>query len=188
MRPHATLYTALWGGLLLPSLGCAQGGMSKDQYIKAAQGGAPASISANAAVARIDVKKKAVTELRAGTNGFTCGLLPDDNSPFCGDKNAWAWVAAAFTSQPKPPNTEPGVSYMMQGGTHYETSAGEVVMEKSANTRDVKEPPHWMLTWPFDPAASGLPTKPNPGGVYIMFAGTPYAHLMVYQNPAQVIR
>src|SRR5207248_6424291 len=73
MRPHATLYTALWGGLLLPSLGCAQGGMSKEQYIKVAQGGAPVSISANAAVARIDVKKKAVTELRAGTNGARGG-------------------------------------------------------------------------------------------------------------------
>jgi hypothetical protein len=40
-----------------------------------------------------------------------------------------------------------------------------------------------MLMWAFDPAASGLPTKENPAGVYIMFAGTPYAHLMIYQNP-----
>ncbi len=73
---------------------------------------------------------------------------------------------------------------MMQGGVHYETPAGDIVMEKGANTKDVKEPPHWMLMWPIDPAASGLPTKPNPSGVYVMFAGTPYAHLMIYQNPA----
>ena len=188
MRPRPTLYTALFGGLLLPSLGCAQSGMNKAQYVQAAEGGAPSSISANAAVARIDPKKKTVTELRAGTNGFTCGLMPDDNSPFCGDKNAWAWLAAAFTGQPKPPNTAPGVSYMMQGGTHYETPTGEIVMEKAANTKDVKEPPHWMLMWPFDPAATGLPTKPGPAGVYIMFAGTPYAHLMVYQSPALVAK
>jgi hypothetical protein len=24
---------------------------------------------------------------------------------------------------------------------------------------------------------------PNPGGAYVMFDGTPYAHLMVYQDP-----
>src|SRR5579884_721175 len=121
----------------------------------------------------------------SGSNGFTCSVLPDGtNAPFCGDKHAWAWFVAAFTGQPKPPNTEPGISYMMQGGVHYETPAGEIVMEKGPNTKTVQEPPHWMLMWPVDPATSGLPTRPNAGGVYVMFAGTPYAHLMVYQNPA----
>ncbi len=186
MRMRPTLGTLLFGGLLLPSLGCAQGGMNKAQFIKAAEGGAPADVSSKAAVARIDPKKKTVTELRAGSNGFTCSLLPGDNSPYCGDQNAWAWFKAAFTGQPKPPNTEPGVSYMMQGGTHHETPSGEVVMEKGPNTKDVKEPPHWMLMWPVDPKTSGLPTRPNPGGVYIMFAGTPYAHLMIYQNPGSM--
>ncbi len=188
MRMRVALCTALFGGLLLPSLSCAQGGMNKAQYVRAAQGGAPPAISAKAAVAKIDPKKKTVTELRAGTNGFTCGLMPDDNSPYCGDKHAWAWLVAAFTGQPKPPNTEPGISYMMEGGTHYETPTGEIVMEPGPNTKAVKEPPHWMLMWPVDPATSGLPTKPNPGGVYVMFPGTPYAHLMIYQNPAQLVQ
>ena len=43
-----------------------------------------------------------------------------------------------------------------------------------------------MLIWPMDPAASGLPTKENGTGVYVMFAGTPYAHVMVYQDPNQL--
>ncbi len=185
MRIHSTLSAVMFGGLLLPALGCAQGGMSDAQFTKLAESGAPADIAAKAAVARIDAKKKTVTAVRAGTNGFTCSVIPDgSDAPFCGDKNAWAWFAAAFTGQPKPPNTEPGISYMMQGGVHYETANGDIVMEKTATTKDVKEPPHWMLMWPIDPAASGLPTKPNAGGVYVMFAGTPYAHLMIYQNPA----
>jgi len=184
MRLNPTLYTALVGGLLLPSLGCAQGGMSNAQFIKLAESGAPADIAGKAAIARIDATKKTVAVVRAGSNGFTCSVIPDGtNAPFCGDKNAWSWFAAAFTGQPKPPNTEPGVSYMMQGGVHYETASGDIVMEKSASTKDVKEPPHWMLMWPMDPAATGLPTKPNASGVYVMFAGTPYAHVMVYQNP-----
>jgi hypothetical protein len=160
--------------------------MSDAAYIRAAEAGAPRSISGEATVARIESDGK-TTNLREGTNGFTCLILPDgSDAPACGDQNATAWLTAAFTKQPKPPNTEPGVAYMMRGGTHFETPDGKIVMEKSANTRTVKEPPHWMLLWPVDPAASGLPTRPNPMGVYVMFAGTPYAHLMVYQNPAKM--
>ena len=166
MTCDRTLCPALVGVLLLPSLSFAQDGMTDAQFIKLAASGAPPAISAKAAVARIDPQKKTVAELRAGSNGFTCSVTTNGTTaPYCCDKNAWAWFAAAFTGQPKPPNTEPGVSYMMQGGVHYETPSGEIVMEKSPSTRDVKEPPHWMLMWPIDPATSGLPTKPNPGGV-----------------------
>jgi len=45
------------------------------------------------------------------------------------------------------------------------------------------EPPHWMLLTPLDTASTGIPSHPNAGGSYIMFAGPPYAHLMVYQDP-----
>jgi hypothetical protein len=183
MRIQRALCSGLVGALLLPCLGIAQGAISDAQFIKLAESGAPGAVSGQAAIARIDPKAKTVTQVRAGSNGFTCSVTSDTHAPYCGDKNAWAWFVAGGTRQPKPPNTEPGISYMMQGGVHYETPSGESVMEKGANTKDVKAP-HWMLMWPVDPAASGLPTKPNPSGVYIMFAGTPYAHLMIYQNPS----
>ena len=156
------------------------------EYIRKAETGGPRSISSKATIARIEKDGK-VTTLRPGTNSFTCTLMPDgSDAPFCGDKNAWPWMVAAMSHRPKPPNSEPGISYMAQGGVHYETPKGEIVMEPGANTRTVKEPPHWMLMWPVDPATSGLPTRPNPMGVYVMFAGTPYAHLMIYQNPASL--
>ena len=186
MRLLPACCTGLVTALLLPALGHAQAAMMTDaQFIQAAQGGAPAAISAKAEIVRIDAAKKMTMEVRPGSNGFTCSIIPDESkAPFCGDKNAWAWFAAAFTGQPKPPNTEPGISYMAQGGIHYETATGDIVMAPGAGTKNVAEPPHWMLMWAFDPAASGLPTKPNASGVYIMFAGTPFAHLMIYQNPA----
>lgn len=28
--------------------------------------------------------------------------------------------------------------------------------------------PHWMIMWPFDPKATGLPTTHKPTGAYIM--------------------
>lgn len=85
-------------------------------------------------------------------------------------------------NEPRPANPAPGVAYMANGGQHWEKD-GKVVMNEEAGAKLVDEPPHWMITWAFDPKTSGLPTQPNQGGVYIMFAGTPYAHLMIYQDP-----
>jgi len=170
---------------MAPMPGMAAPAMTDAQFTAAAEAGAPAAISSKAAIVRIDAAKKTTVQVRPGTNGFTCSLIPDESkAPFCGDANAWTWFAGAFTGQPKPMNTGPGISYMAQGGIHYETATGDITMESGPGTKSVGEPPHWMLMWPFDAAATGIPTKPNPAGVYIMFAGTPYAHLMVYQNPA----
>jgi hypothetical protein len=152
------------------------------EFIKSAEAGAPARISEKAAVARIE-PKGTVTMVRQGSNGFTCTLFPDEtHAPFCGDQSAFRWFVAAMSQQPKPPTTG-GVAYMAKGGVHYETPDGQIVMAPSATTKAVKEPPHWMLLTPLDPAASGIPTRPNAGGSYIMYAGTPYAHLMIYQDP-----
>ena len=32
--------------------------------------------------------------------------------------------------------------------------------------------PHWMITWPFDAAANGLPTTVRDKGAWVMFPGT----------------
>jgi hypothetical protein len=152
------------------------------EFIKSAEAGAPARISEKAAIARMEPHGK-VTMVRPGSNGFTCTLFPDEShAPFCGDRSAFRWFTAAMAEAPKPPTTG-GVAYMAKGGVHYETPDGKILMAPSATTKNVKEPPHWMLLTPLDPAASGIPTRPNPGGTYIMFAGTPYAHLMIYQDP-----
>jgi hypothetical protein len=40
-----------------------------------------------------------------------------------------------------------------------------------------------MIMWPFDPKTTGLPTKHKPTGAYIMWAGSPYAHLHIMGRP-----
>jgi hypothetical protein len=40
-----------------------------------------------------------------------------------------------------------------------------------------------MIMWPFDPKTTGLPTKHRPNGAYIMYAGSPYAHLHIMGRP-----
>jgi hypothetical protein len=56
-------------------------------------------------------------------------------------------------------------------------------MEEEAGAKLVKEPPHWMIMWPFSAAETKLPSLPNSSGAYVMFDGNPYAHVMIYQDP-----
>jgi hypothetical protein len=128
-----------------------------------------------------------LNETKKSANGFTCiptvMNLPDPD-PICMDDAAHHWMRDLMDNAPKPSNTVPGIAYMTRGGSHYEKD-GKVVMA-GEGAKVVKEPPHWMIMWPFDPTASKLPTTPNPSGTYIMFDGTPYAHVMVYQDPRKM--
>jgi hypothetical protein len=158
--------------------------ISKDKLIKLALSAAPSHISENAAV-MIPGDDGKMMEARKGTNGFTC--IPTVNNrpepdPMCFDEAVGQWVDALMNNAPKPTNTVPGIAYMARGGMHWEKD-GKTLMKEEPDAKMVKEPPHWMVMWPFDSKTSGLPSLPNPSGAYVMFDGTPYAHLMVYQNP-----
>jgi len=170
--------------LLLPAAAVTlQGQVKNEEYVRAAVQGAPERISDQASVVRIEPGGK-TSILRKGSNGFTCALFPDASlAPVCADEQGWGWLTAALSNKPKPPNTQPGIAYMAKGGLHYELPDGKMVMAASPQTKEVEEPAHWMILWPLDPAKTGLPTRPNAGGSYVMFEGTPFAHLMVYQDP-----
>lgn len=158
--------------------------MSKADLIKLAMSAAPAKIS-NDATIMIPGEDGKLIEAKKGTNGFTC--IPDIDGmpkpdPICFDQATGQWVNDLMSGAPKPTNTAPGVSYMARGGWHFEKD-GKILMKNEPGSRVVKEPPHWMIVWPFEAKMSGLPTMPGKLGTYIMFEGTPYAHLMIYQDP-----
>lgn len=161
--------------------------MPEQQQIALALSAAPAHIAKDAAVMVYGEDGK-LKEVKAGTNGFTCiptvMNLPEPD-PMCMDAAVHQWMTDLMNNAPKPSNTVPGIAYMARGGSHFEKS-GKIVINREDGTKVVKEPPHWMIMWPFDAAATKLPTAPNPSGVYIMFEGTPYAHLMVYQDPKKM--
>jgi len=168
-------------------------GMSHQQVVQAASAGGPPSISQSATIGWID-SAGTMSVMRPGTNGFTCVLVVPDpiGGPVCGDANAAGWLMAFLTGQAAPPpQSGPGIAYMARGGSHYEDAQGNIMMEHdrsphAAGSRRVTEGPHWMLIYPMDPASSGLPVKENGTGVYIMYAGTPWAHVMIYQDPNQL--
>jgi hypothetical protein len=187
MRLHRSYAVALLAlplaALQAQSRPAGQSAATETEFIKAAEEGAPDWISAQAAITRLEPSGKTST-VRPGSNGFTCTLMPDEShAPYCGDRRGFQWIVAAMSHKPAPPAGGTGIAYMAKGGLHYETPEGKIVMEPSAQTKSVREPPHWMLLTPLDAAATGIPTRPNAGGTYIMFAGTPYAHLMIYQDP-----
>jgi len=160
--------------------------MSEKDQTALAISGAPPHIAKEAGIMIYGTDGK-LTETKKSANGFTCipsvMNLPDPD-PMCMDAAAQQWMTDRMNHAPKPTNTVPGIAYMARGGAHFEKD-GKIVMSGDG-AKIVKEPPHWMLMWPFDPAATKLPTVPNPSGVYIMFDGSPYAHLMLYQDPRKM--
>ncbi|MCE3224656.1 MAG: exported protein of unknown function [Nitrospira sp.] len=161
--------------------------MSEKDQTALALSAAPAHIAKEAGVMVYGADGK-LTEAKKSDNGFTCVPtvmnLPEPD-PICMDGAAHQWLTDIMNNAPKPSNTMPGIAYMARGGSHFEKDK-KVVMQKAAGAKAVKEPPHWMVMWPFEAAMTKLPTAPNPSGVYIMFDGSPYAHLMIYQDPKKM--
>jgi hypothetical protein len=152
------------------------------QLIKQALAAAPAPIAKNAAVLAPQADGT-MKDLRPGTNGFTC--IPDDpqtpgTDPMCMDANGMKWIQAYMTHT-KPAYSAPGIAYMLKGGS--DISANDPYAKPDKNTKFIASPPHYMIMWPFDPATTGLSTTPKKTGSWIMWSGTPYAHLMVNQVP-----
>lgn len=120
------------------------------------------------------------TQLRAGTNGWTC--FPDMpetpvNDPMCLDAQWNAWAAGWMAHKP-PHVTAVGISYMLQGSA--DASNTDPYATKPDSGRPwVTAGPHIMVVVPDVRALRGLSTDWQGGGPYVMWAGTPYAHIMV---------
>jgi hypothetical protein len=141
---------------------------------------APPDIARAATVAEMDGQGK-MTVLREGTNGFTC--MPGDPAgigqpAMCADQVAMQWNHDFGQHKPKPTTTVPGIEYMLAGATQRSDSD-----PNDQTSPPIRIGPHWMILWPFDPKTTGLPTTHKPTGAYIMWAGTPYAHLHVMGRP-----
>lgn len=148
--------------------------------IKSAEAAAPMSVSSKATVIQVD-SKGAMQTLRKGSNGWTC--MPDAPDtpgidPMCFDANAAKWVEAWAGHKPPPTGTV-GVMYMLEGGTDASNVDPYATKPTAANAW-INTGPHIMIVGSKDVLA-GYPTgaTPDTSAPYVMWAGTPYAHLMV---------
>ena len=95
----------------------------------------------------------------------------------CGDANAMEFIQAWIGK--KTPPDKPGFMYMLEGGTDASNTDPYAAAPTDANNW-VKTGPHVMLVGS-KAALAGYPTqaKPDTSKPYVMWANTPYAHLMI---------
>jgi hypothetical protein len=152
---------------------------TEPDMIKSAMSAAPLAIAQAATIVTMDDKMNMKT-LRAGTNGWTC--LPDmpatpGADPMCLDRNGVEWVHA-WMARKNPPPDKMGFGYMLAGGSDA-SNTDPFATKPAAGGRWVDTGPHVMILnigTKFD----GYPTTADNTKVpYVMFPGTPYAHLML---------
>jgi hypothetical protein len=155
--------------------------MTAAEKIANAMTAAPPSIAAKATIldwpAR-DGDKPAV--LRAGSNGWSC--LPDmpdteGNDPACLDEPWMQWVQA-YMAKTAPRLSRVGIGYMVAPGGGWASNTDPYAMKQTADNHWDHHEPHVMIVVPDVKSLEGMPTDPKNGGPYVMYAGTPYAHIM----------
>lgn len=148
--------------------------------IRSAMRAAPPAVGHAATVVVMEANG-ALRTLRQGTNGFTC--MPDNPAtpgpdPMCMDASAMNWVHAWMAH--KAPPKKVGLMYMLEGGT--DASNTDPYAEKpSSQNHWIKTGPHLMIVGS-DAAFYGQyphAADPDTSVPYVMWAGTPYQHLMV---------
>lgn len=163
--------------LFVPAFAWAQ---SDEEMIKSAESAAPAAVSGKAAVYAIDATGQMKT-LREGTNGWWC--MPDSPAtpgpdPMCGDANSMEW-AMAWIGKTEPPKGKVGFMYMLEGGTDASNTDPYATAPADGNSW-LQTGPHVMVVNATDMMA-GYPdaAMPDTSAPYVMWPGTPYAHLMI---------
>jgi len=153
---------------------------SDAQLIASAQRAAPAKVSKDATIIAMDADGKMRT-LRQGTNGFTCmadSPATPGPDPMCMDKNAFAW-AGAWMAHKDPPQGKVGFMYMLEGGTDA-SNTDPFAAKPTASNHWIKTGPHIMVVGADASFYDSYPKSPDPDTTqpYVMWAGTPYQHLM----------
>jgi hypothetical protein len=147
-----------------------------EKQVKSAMSAAPASISADARI--VDWS---MTELRPGTNNWTC--LPDNantpgNDPWC-ITEAWTNFLHAYVNKTEPSYTEIGFAYMLQGDTPVSNSDPFATEPTGPEDWVTDLGPHLMVVVPDPALLENISTDHLNGGPWIMWSNTPYAHIMI---------
>jgi hypothetical protein len=143
---------------------------------------APSSISENATILDYPTEPGGQNiVLRKGTNGWTC--RPDNphmpgKNPMCVDSQIIE-LFTAIKENRKPNITKTGFGYFLQGGAPRSNANPWDTSPTPENEWMDHQVPHIVVVSPDKSILEGLPTKMNNGGPWVMWGGTPYAHIMI---------
>lgn len=150
------------------------------QLIASAMSAAPANVGKGATIVAMEADGTMRT-IRQGKNGFTC--MPDNPAtpgldPMCMDKNAMEWVHA-WVAHKSPEPGKIGFMYMLAGGTDA-SNTDPYAVKPEPNNNWIKTGPHVMIVGADASFYDMYPkeAKPDTSVPYVMWAGTPYQHLM----------
>lgn len=163
-----------------PPMKMAAGAKGADATLVAsARSAAPPAIAAKASV--VDMGPKGMRVVHKGSNGFTC--LADNPTtpgpdPMCGDENAMVWMQA-LVDHKAPDAQKVGFIYMLAGGTDA-SNTDPYAQKPTTQNHWIKTGPHVMVVGNAE-MLTHYPTSPDPDTKqpYVMWSGTPYAHLMI---------
>jgi hypothetical protein len=147
--------------------------------IAGAMSAAPPAISGAATIVEVNAAGE-IVELRAGTNGWLC--MPDNPGtpgpdPMCADAVWQQWFHSYMAAEP-PTVTAVGTAYMLAGGADA-SNTDPFATGPAPGESWVMSGPHIMILAPDPAMLEGYPTDPTVGTPYVMWKGTPWAHVMV---------
>jgi hypothetical protein len=149
--------------------------------IESAMKSGPSSISAAATIYDNEVDDAGnFIVLREGSNGWSC--FPDapgtpDVDPQCLDETWMEWLEALVAGE-EPDTQVLGLAYMLSGGSDA-SNTDPYATEPEAGDAWITTPAHVMLIMPGEIDQSVFTTDPLSGEPFIMYAGTPYEHIMM---------
>lgn len=137
---------------------------------------APAAVAAAATVVGHDGRT-----LKKGTSDWVC--MPDmpnvpNDTPMCLDAPWRAFIDSWMNKRP-PTVTQVGFGYMLQGDMPVSNTDPFAQSPTSTNQWIADGAPHVMILLPDARLLDALPSDPASGGPFVMWKGTPYAHVMV---------
>ena len=165
--------------------------MTNAEKITNAMSAAPSSVSAEATILDWPDSEGAMPSvIRQGTNGWRC--FPDmrespGNDPMCVDETWMTWLEA-YISHKVPMIARVGVAYMLAPGGGWASNSDPYAMHETAGNHWSHHDPHMMIVVPDPRSLAGISTDPKNGGPYVMWAGTPYAHIMAPADAASKAR
>jgi hypothetical protein len=159
--------------LVMAGLSRAETGDQQAKIARAMQA-APESISKNATIADADG-----TVLKQGSNGWRClpSSGPGSDHPMCVDE-VWMSLMSALSNKADFKTDQLGISYMLAGDDNV-NNADPFDTSPDPGEVWVQEGPHLMIIVPDPKMLEGVSDDPKNGGPYVMWKGTPYAHIMV---------
>ncbi len=157
--------------------------ITDEEKITDAMSAGPDSITQDATIAEWPTEPGGeFNVLREGTNGWWCiasspaAALAGLQDPTCDDE-VWKELDTAFIEGREPNIDRIGIAYMLSGDAGLSNTDPFATGPTDDNEWHVSGP-HVMIVLP-NQNYEGVSTDPHNGGPYVMWAGTPYAHIMV---------